>query len=142
MQDAARTDDPGSRRAREESGSSDAASWAALLESVLRREQTTSSEEEIKVRTRLLRLYLDELGDPLSAAVHAEALLDQKTADETVMDAAAALLEYQPIAARMAARLSAAYARLGDIPREIDMLSRELSLARPPRLDEVKRRLA
>ena len=119
-----------------EAASNDAAAWVALLEKVLCKAQTASLDEEIEVRTRLLHLYLHELRDPDSAAVHAEALLDREWADKAVVDAASALVEYRPIAAKMAGKLSAAYARLGEIQSEIGMLSRELSLARPARLDD------
>src|SRR5262245_15202397 len=87
-------------------------------------------------------LYLDELGDPLSAAVHIEPLLARDTVAPESLEAATRLLEHRPIAARIAERLSAAYERLGQFANELGVLTKELALAKSPRLELVKRRLA
>jgi tetratricopeptide (TPR) repeat protein len=142
MENDTGTHDQPNGRTENDVASIDAESLVTALEKSLRNEPRPSPEAEAEIRARLLRLYLAELRDPLSAAVHAEALLDRETVDRAVLDSVAALVEHRPIAARMAEKLSAAYARVGEVASELGMLSKELSLARPPRLDVVKRRLA
>jgi len=142
MANDAQTHERMSERSSDELASSDAESLVTALERSLRSEPKPSPEAEVEIRARLLGLYLRELRDPLSAAMHAEALLERETVDRAVLDAATVLVEHRPIAARIAEKLSAAYARLGEVASEIGMLSKELSLSRPPRVDRVKRRLA
>src|SRR5689334_22616028 len=106
----------------------DAESLATELEKALRGDPPPKGREETELRKRLLLLYLVDLGDPLSAAVHAEALLEAESVDQYVLDAAASLLEHRPIAARIAEKLSLAYGRLGQFANEMGMLTKEVTL--------------
>jgi golgin subfamily B member 1 len=112
------------------------------LEKALRNEPRPTADAEAEIRARLSTLYLNQLGDPLSAAVHVEALLARETIAPEVIEAATKLLEHRPIAARIAERLSTAYERLGQFASELAVLTKELALAKSPRLEQVKRRLA
>jgi tetratricopeptide (TPR) repeat protein len=113
-----------------------------MLERKLRVEPLPSDEERAGLRMRLATLYLQSLDDPLSAAVHVEELLGADSCDRQALELATSLLKFRPIAARMAERLSSAYARLAEPEREADILGVELTIAKPERLDAVMRRLA
>src|SRR5436190_19531668 len=94
--------------------SMDAESLVTALEKSLRSDPKPTDEAEAEIRARLLDLYLADLRDPLSAALHAEALLDRDTIDKSVLEAAAILVEHKPLGERIAAALPAAYALPGD----------------------------
>ncbi len=113
---------------------------AAALESQLSQSRTESESDEI--RLRLARLYLDALGDPDRAAVHAEELLHRDEIGAEAFELTTALLDHAPVAPRMAELLSTAYARLGRADSEAAALAVEMNVARPPRSDRVRRRLA
>lgn len=142
MANDGRTQDQANEDPTERGAPSDPDALVTTLERSLREEPRPSPQAEADIRARLSRLYLVELRDPLSAAVHVEALLEGPTVERAVLESAAALLEHRPIAARIAEKLAGAYARLGEVASEIGVLTKELSIARPPRLEQAKRRLA
>src|SRR5690348_8012103 len=91
-----------------------------VLERQLRADPLPSEDEQASLRARLATLYLERLDDPLSAAVHVEELLARDEADRAALELANALLRCRPIAARIAEKLSRAYARLNEPEREAD----------------------
>jgi tetratricopeptide (TPR) repeat protein len=108
-------------------------------QAVARRGNDPSADE---MRLRLIVLYRGELRDPGKAVSHVEALLSREPIAPSALQAAEALVDHRPSAARVAPLLSDAYRRLGRLEDEASTLSLELKLARPPRLAEVHRRLA
>ncbi len=113
---------------------------AELLEqSVL---ASASVDDEDAIRLQLIAIYRGELRDPARAAPHVEALLARDPIGLAALQAAEALADHRPVAARIAPLLSDAYRRLGRHEDEASTLALELKLARPPRLAEVHRRLA
>lgn len=112
-----------------------------LLEQVLPH-LDPADDEWLNTRLRLLVLYRDTLREPQRAMPHIEQLLQTNPVNETALEAAESLMESRLLAPRLAPLLANAYARLRRPHDEVSVLSRELKLARPPRLAEVQRRLA
>ncbi|HEX4340393.1 MAG TPA: hypothetical protein VH062_31005 [Polyangiaceae bacterium] len=123
-------------------GDEDPEALVDFLERQLRTEPAPSEGELASLRVRLATLYLEKLDDPLSAAVHIEELLHREELEPEVLAVASALLNRRPTAARIAEKLAAWYARRNEPAREADMLAVELTVAKPDRVDAVKRRLA
>jgi tetratricopeptide (TPR) repeat protein len=113
---------------------------AELLEQGVVRRGTDATGDDH--RFRLIVLYRGELRDPGKAVPHIEALLSRDPIAQEALQAAEALVDNRPSAARVAPLLSDAYRRLGRFEDEASTLALELKLARPPRLAEVHRRLA
>src|SRR5262249_46224757 len=83
---------------------------ADLLEqSLVRAGQETGSDE---TRFKLVPLYRGELRDPTKAVGHVETLLSREPIDPAALQAAEALIDHRPSAARIAPLLSDAYRRL------------------------------
>src|SRR4051794_18363143 len=104
---------------------------AGLLERRLHSDPPPPGDEQARLRGQLSTLYLEKLDDPLAAAVHVEELLLGDSIEGAVLEVATSLLRFRPIAARIAERLSSAYARLADYEREAATLAMELSIAKP-----------
>ncbi|HEX9295553.1 MAG TPA: tetratricopeptide repeat protein [Polyangiaceae bacterium] len=115
---------------------------ADLLEAALLGDPPLLGPKAESTRLRLVALYKEQLRDPARAVAHLEALLTGETLDAAAVRTAEELLEQRSVAGRVATLLSDAYARLGRTNDEIAMLTRELRLARPPRLAQVQGRLA
>ncbi len=122
-------------------GGEDPEALVGILERQLRAEPAPSEGELASLRVRLSALYLEKLEDPLSAAVHVEELLRDGDLEPEVLELALSLLDCRPIAARIAEKLSRAFARQGLSDREMEMLEFELTVAKPERLEAVQRRL-
>lgn len=114
---------------------------ARLLEQTLP-QLDAADEETINTRLRLLALYRETLREPQRAMPHLEQLLQIDPVSETVLEAAENLMESRLLAPRVAPLLARAYQRSRRPHDELSVLSRELKLARPPRLAELQRRLA
>ena len=115
---------------------------AELHERSVARSATISDAVVDELRLRLVGLYRGELRDPTRAAPHVEALLSRDPIGPAALQAAEALVDHRPVAARIAPILSDAYRRLGRLEDEASTLALELKVARQPRLADVHRRLA
>lgn len=115
---------------------------ADVLEQAVGRGQGKPVSATDDVRLRLVGLYRGELRDPSRAALHVETLLARDPVSPAALQAAEALIDHRPVAARIAPLLSQVYQRLGRLEDEASTLSLELKVARPPRLADVHRRLA
>ena len=98
--------------------------------------------EASKLRSRLIEVYTDELGEPQRAMPHVEALLREDPGHERALGVAEALLENKVMAPKAAAALAAAYLELGMTDHAAAMLTRELKVARGPRKTAVQKQLA
>ncbi len=98
--------------------------------------------EASKLRSRLIEVYTDELGEPQRAMPHVEALLKEDPGHERALGVAEALLENRVMAPKAAAALASAYLELGMTDHAAAMLTRELKVARGPRKTAVQKQLA
>jgi tetratricopeptide (TPR) repeat protein len=113
-----------------------------LLESLLESPSKLPMNLADAMRLRLVALYATYLQHPERAVPHLEALLARDSVDESALDFGQALLLRRAIAPRVAAALSDAYERIGQLEAAMGSLTLELSLADQARLRQVKRRLA
>ncbi len=98
--------------------------------------------EAARLRSRLIEVYTDELGEPQRAMPHVEALLADDPGHERALAVAEALLENKVMAPKAAAALASAYLELGMTDHAAAMLTRELKVARGPRKTAVQKQLA
>ena len=95
----------------------------------------------LHMRTRLVELYANELGEIERATPHVEALLASDPNHQVAREIAEKLLEVKGVAARAAAALSEAYASEGNTERVERYLAIELEHTRGTKRRDVLRRL-
>jgi hypothetical protein len=107
---------------------------AEKLEAQLTSEPPLAGPQADAVRLRLVTIYEHKLHDQGRALAHVDTLLSGDVVDDAALGVASQFLDHRSAAPRVAALLSDAYARLGRTNDEIGTLTRELRLARLPRL--------
>lgn len=114
---------------------------ARLLEQTLTAEPKLDQDEELRVRVRLLDLYVHQLKEPERTVPHVEAILAIDPANDAASRTAQKLLPNKSLAARAAAALAEAHSRLGMPEGASSYLDIELEHTRGPKRRDVLRRI-
>jgi len=114
---------------------------ARLLEQAISAEPKLDSTEELKLRVRLLDLYVHQLKEPERTVPHVEAILAIDPSNDAAARTAQKLLPNKSLAARAAAALADANARMGMPEGASSYLEIELEHTRGPKRRDVLRRI-
>lgn len=115
---------------------------ARLIEDVLAHGRALPEERAFQLRTELVEIYQDQLKDEVQTAQLLVRLLESHPNDSALLARAQAVSSSPAALSVLGPTLSAAYEKLGKLREELDVLSRELEVARGKRLQAVRRRLA
>ena len=115
---------------------------SALLEVLLAPGTSLDPEPQIERRAELLDLYANKLNDRARSAEHLVHLLELPAVKSDWLERAEDLSQNRAWLKVLAPNLARAYETLGRSDEEIAILTRELEVARGPRLTELRKRLA
>ncbi len=116
--------------------------FALELEQMLSEEPAPDPGDADAIHVQLVSMYADNLREPATSVPHIEVLLGRDEVAAESFVAADQLLGHRSVAPQVAEMVSEAYRRTGEVASEAGALARELRLAKSPRVEHIRRRLA